>query len=283
MIQGGDKQVRAEIAAYSAKLAARGWVANHDGNLSVRAGDGYLATPTAFAKAAVTPDDVIGVGEGGKVTSGKHRVFSEWNLHATCYGARPDVKAVVHAHPPMATGFSVSGARFLERPFMAEPVVSLGAGIPTAPFAAPGPGACAALPALLAEHDAMLLANHGVLAVGATLEQAYLRLELVEHLANIAYFAHHTGGIRPLPESAIAALLEARTKAGLGPAARKPAASATDLGRTGGSPPVVVACGPAPPDATVRVLEKPRAAAQPSAHEIASIIREELARALKSR
>ena len=258
MSLGAERKLRAEVADISARLYRKGWVANHDGNVSVRSGDRFLATPTAFSKAAVTPDDVLTVDAAGKVVQGRHRVFSEWNLHAACY-ARPDVHAVVHAHPPMATGFSVSGARLLEKPFLAEAVVSLGPGIPTTAFAAPGPAAAAALAPLLAEHDAVLLANHGVIAVGADLEQAYLRLELVEHLANIAYFAHHTGGVRALPDAALPALLEARKKAGLGPAARAPAGSAA-------------LATPTTPPPAAPVAKSP---------DLATIIREELVRTLQ--
>ncbi|MCC6996817.1 MAG: class II aldolase/adducin family protein [Deltaproteobacteria bacterium] len=266
---GAERALRAALVEISHRLHRKGWVANHDGNVSVRAGAGrFLATPTAFSKATVEVDDILtiggdGAGAGaGKVLAGKHRVFSEWNLHATCY-ARPDVMAVVHAHPQMATGFSISGARFLERPFIAEAVVSLGPGIPTVPFAMPGAAAAAALAPFWAEHDAVLLANHGVITVGADLEQAYLRMELVEHLANIAYFAHHTGGIKPLPEAALAPLLEARKKAGLGPAARAP-----------GNPAVLAT-------AATPVPTPSAASGRPDAAALAQIIRDELTKALQ--
>lgn len=258
---GAERALRAELVEISHRLHRKGWVANHDGNLSVRTGAGrFLATPTAFSKATVEVDDILTVDGAGKVLAGKHRVFSEWNLHATCY-ARPDVMAVVHAHPQMATGFSISGARFLEKPFIAEAVVSLGPGIPTVPFAMPGAAAAAALAPFWAEHDAVLLGNHGVITVGADLEQAYLRMELVEHLANIAYFAHHTGGIKPLPESALAPLLEARKKAGLGPAARAP-----------GNPSVLATANTPVPAPTP---------GRPDAAALAQIIRDELTKALQ--
>src|SRR5262249_28865684 len=160
-----------------------------------------------------------------------------------------------HAHPPAATGIACSGGRQLERPFIAEAVVSLGPSIPTVPFAAPGAAACAALAPFVGAHDAVLLGNHGALALGADLEQAYLRLELVEHMAQIALHAERAGGVRPLPENALAPLLEARAKAGLArpAAAQKP----------------VVACAPSP-TADVPILG-----------DLATIIREELARELK--
>jgi L-fuculose-phosphate aldolase len=251
---------RAELADYAQRLHARGWVANHDGNLTARLGEGrYLATPTATSKAAVRADSLLVVDEAGARVSGRGKPFSELGLHLTVYRRRPDVQAVVHAHPPTATGFAVAGVE-LSEPMIAEAVVSLGAGVPTVPFAAPGEAANQALAPFVAGHDAVLLGGHGVLAWGADVEQAYLRLELVEHLARIALVARQLGGIRPLPAAVIPALLEARRKAGLGLAA--------------GSEPIktVVACAPAPPGADVKVYE-------PGA-DLATIIRQEIAAAL---
>ena len=116
-----------------------------------------------------------------------------------------------------------SGSPVLERPFMAEAVVSLGQTIPTIPFALPGADAATALAPWVTMVDAALLGNHGVIAWGADVEQAYLRLELVEHLARTAVIAEAAGGVRPLPESALPKLLEARAKAGLGAAAEQAA------------------------------------------------------------
>jgi L-fuculose-phosphate aldolase len=201
-------------------------------------------------------------GKGKPVGAGKP--FGEIGLHLTVYQRRPDVAAVVHAHPPHATALAVSGSRLLERPFIAEAVVSLGASIPTVPFAPPGPAACAALAPHVDAVDAVLLGNHGVLAWGADLEQASLRLELVEHLARIALAAQAAGGVQPLPESAIPPLLEARAKAGLGMAAER----AADAGRP------VVACAPAPHAAVATV-------APGGASELTRIVQEELLRALR--
>jgi L-fuculose-phosphate aldolase len=245
-------------------LHARGWVANHDGNVTCRLdSDRFLASPPGVSKRLVTAAGLLVVDDDGKRVSGDGKAFSEIGLHLTVYKNRPDVRAVVHAHPPAATGIACAGGRQLERPFLAEAVVSLGASIPTVPFAAPGAEACAALAPFCTGCDAVLLGNHGVLAWGVDLEQAYLRLELVEHLARIALEAERAGGIRPLPESAIAPLLQARRNAGLGGAAplQKP----------------VVACAPAP-HADVPILA-PGKAKPP---ELADIIREELLRALGS-
>ena len=221
-----DVALRAELAVYSRRLHARGWVANHDGNVTVRLGGGrYLATPTATSKAAVGAEDVLIVDEAGAKISGRGKPFSEIGLHLTVYRNRPEVNAVVHAHPPTATGFAAAGVE-LAQPIIAEAVVSLGVGVPTVPFGAPGASACNALQPFVAAHDAALLVGNGALTWGVDLEQAYLRMELVEHLAKIALVAQQLGGARPIPQAAIPALLEARRKAGLASGWRRPSSAA---------------------------------------------------------
>lgn len=267
------------VAEYAQRLHARGWVANHDGNVSVRDGDGrYLATPTATSKAAVRADGLVVVDDAGKQVGGRGKPFSEIGLHLTVYQNRSDVNAVVHAHPPTATGFACAGVP-LDDAFMAEAVVSLGAGVPTVPFAAPGVDACRALADFVREHDAVLLANHGVMAWGPDLETAYLRLELVEHLARVALVARQLGGVRPLPSTALPKLLEARAKAGLGLA--RPSSAPLPSGAPASK--VVVACAPPPPGSDVQIYDpkRARAAVLPSPGELADIIRQEIAAALK--
>jgi ribulose-5-phosphate 4-epimerase/fuculose-1-phosphate aldolase len=146
-------------------------------------------------------------------------------------------------------------------------VVSLGPSIPTVPFAPPGPAAAEALARFAADHDAVLAANHGAFAWGADLDTAYLRLELVEHLARIATLAQATGGVTYLPDSAIPSLLQSRARDGLGAAADR----AADLP---GKP--VVACAPAPHSPTPTIAPGRRA-------DVAALVREEILRALRER
>lgn len=212
-----DKKLRAELAAISRLLHQQGWVANHDGNASIRLDGNQLAcTPTAVSKRLIQEEDIITVDLAGQKLSGTGRPFSELNLHLAAYNARPEVKAVVHAHPVYATAFGTSGTPIAPT-FLPEAVVSLGLEIPTVPLAMPGEAAASALTPLLGRADAFLLAGNGVLALGADLEQAYLRLELVEHLCKIAHAAKPLGGPRPVPQEFLQKLLEARKKAGLGP------------------------------------------------------------------
>ncbi|MEW5848555.1 MAG: class II aldolase/adducin family protein [Myxococcota bacterium] len=216
-------RLRQDVARYAQMLHERGWVANHDGNVSVRDAPGeFLCTPTAWSKRLVTPEDVLVVDMSGKVRSGRRKPFGEWHLHKAVYTARPDAMAVLHAHPPTATGFAVAG-RSLGRPAIAEMVVSIGEEIPLLPFTPPR---CdkgdETLRKAVEIHDAVVLANHGVITLGDDLEQAFLRMELVEHWARILLTATQLGGAVPLPGDDVKKLLEARTKAGLGPQGRSP-------------------------------------------------------------
>ena len=264
------KPLRVQVAEVARQLHASGWVANHDGNVTARDGARFLATPTATSKRLIGERDVIEVDARGQV-HGRGKAFGELGLHLAVYERRPDVGCVVHAHPPHATAISASRSNPIERPFLAEAVVSLGPRIPKLPYAQPGDPARAALAPWCELVDAVLLGNHGVLAWGADPEQAFLRLELVEHLARIAIAAQAVGGVEPLPDAAIAPLLAARAKAGIGRAADRAVTTAAQL--LGESRPVV-ACAPAPhsPVPTVPPGGQPPA--------LATVIREEIARAL---
>lgn len=267
-----DRGVRARVVDTARELHRRGWVANHDGNVSARLGpDRFLVTPTATSKAKVEERALLEVDGKGVRAAGSGRPFGEIGLHLAVYAARPDVAALVHAHPPYATALACSGARLLERPFIAEAVVSLGPTIPTVPFAPPGPAAAEALARLARDHDALLAANHGAFAWAADLDTALLRLELVEHLARIATLAQATGGLTYLPESALPALLQARARAGLGAAADRAADRLT------AGPKAVVACAPAPHSSTPTIAPGEKRA------EVAALIREEIVRALREK
>lgn len=279
-----NRALAAEMVAASRLLHERGWVANHDGNVTAKDGARFLATPTATSKRAVTEASLVELDEGGKVVSGG-KVFGEIGLHLTVYERRPDVAAVVHAHPPMATAIASSrqGASLLARPFLPEAVVSLGPVIPRVPLATPGEPARAALAPWCEWVDAVVLANHGVMAWGASIEQALLRLELVEHLARIAVAAQPLGGVEPLADDMIRALMPARAKAGLGRAADRAEQTVerwlgADGAAAAGQARAVVACAPAPHSSTPIV--EPKRSALVSA-EVAAVVRDELLRALR--
>ncbi len=231
-------------------------MANHDGNISFRLSrNRIMCTPTGVSKGGVREEMVLILSGNGKILSGSGRPFSELNLHLAYLQARPDVNAVMHAHPPTATGFGVSGMR-LDKPFLPEAVVSLGPEIPTVPLSTPGPQAAQAMAPFIEEFDALLLAGNGVITCGVDLEMAYLRMELVEHLAHIALVAHQLGGIEPLPTQMLAPLLEARKRAGLGPEARQVLVSASVDKQHGG-------------------------ARKPSAAQLETVVRAEISRLLR--
>lgn len=215
-----EPQLRQQLHRYSRLLWEKGWVANHDGNLSARLPRGRLmCTPTALSKGDIAPQQMLVTDDTGKVLAGRLRPFSELNLHLAYYHARSDVGAVVHAHPPHATALGVSGVP-LDQPFLPEAVVSLGPMIPTVPLAAPGEAAVQAMAPYIDEYDALLLGGNGAITCGVDLEMAFLRMELLEHLARIVAIARPVGGPQPLPATLLQPLLAARAKAGLGPEAR---------------------------------------------------------------
>lgn len=206
--------LRADLVRFSQAVHGRGWVANHDGNLTCRYAEGQLlSTPTAVSKGAVSPEMLIVVSDqDGSVLQGTRKAFSELKLHLAAYQARPDIGAVIHAHPPQATGFAVCHTE-LDPSIMAEPIVSIGPRIPLVPFGLPGqPHLNEELAQALSQSDVVLLASHGVLAVGPDLETCMLRIELVEHIAKITLVARQLGGAVSLPPETVQALSDKHAK-----------------------------------------------------------------------
>lgn len=199
-----EEQLRADVSRTSQALHQRGWVANHDGNISARlAPDRLLATPTATSKGDITAAMLLVLDGKGQKVMGTRRAFSELHLHLAAFAARPDIGVVIHAHPPTATGFAVAHMS-LDPTIMAEPVVSLGPKIPLVPFHPPKSELLdRALATALQQADVVLLGSHGVLAVGGDCEQALLRMELVEHLARITVAARALGGAKKLEPALI--------------------------------------------------------------------------------
>lgn len=214
-----EHQLRREVAEVSRLVWERGWVANHDGNVTARLSPGrILATPTGLSKRVIDGEMLLVVDGGGRVLRGRLRPFSEIGIHLLVYRARPDVGCVLHAHPPHATARAATGAALPS--FLPEAVVSIGAETPLVPLAMPGREAEAAIEPFVRSHDAVLVEGNGVFSWGDDPEQAFLRMELVEHLARIAHLAEATGGVRELPRDMLDKLLARRAAAGLGPAGR---------------------------------------------------------------
>jgi len=208
-------QARRQIVEIGRRLWQRGYVAANDGNLSVRlGGDRIVVTPTGVSKGFLDPESLIVVNSAGVRVAGRSEPTSELRMHLFAYARRPDVHAVVHAHPPKAIGFSVAGAP-LGQCILPEVVLSLG-DVPTAEYATPTTHEVVeSIDRYVADYNAMVLKRHGVITLGADIEEAYRRMETVEHLAEIALTAKLLGGASPLSSEEVRGLLKVREKLGV--------------------------------------------------------------------
>ena len=175
------ESLRSDIVEIGRRMYARGYTASNDGNISVRLGsDRLLMTPKSVCKGFMTPDMMCVTDLSGKKISGDRDPSSEALMHLEVYRQRPDVQAVVHAHPPIATGFAVAGIP-LDRAVLAEYATPSTSELPEA------------VRKYIKAHDGMLLANHGALTVGADLYSAYYKMETIEHFAHISLVARMLG------------------------------------------------------------------------------------------
>jgi L-fuculose-phosphate aldolase len=207
-----EREYRREIVSFGKMLHQRGYVAAMDGNLSVRLDEHrILATPTAMSKGALRAADMVIVDPDGRLIAGRHNVSSEIAMHLLIYKLRPDVRGIVHAHPPTATGFAAAGMA-LNQPLVCEVVIGLGS-IPLARYGTPGtPELCESLEPLIPQYDAILMSNHGVVTYANTLHHAYMKMETVEHFAQIALVTHCLGRQQPLSEQDLEKLILTRSK-----------------------------------------------------------------------
>jgi L-fuculose-phosphate aldolase len=209
-----EHELRREMLRVGRLMWERGFVAATDGNLSARMGaDRLLVTASGVSKGFLSDEDLVVIRMDGETVSSYRgrdaRPSTEIALHLEVYRQRPDVNAVVHAHPPLATAFSIAGVS-LARCVIPEVIVTLG-GIPTAEYATPGtPEVPVSIRQAIGDYDAMILAHHGSLTVGDTLWEAYLRLEKVEHTAEITLAAQQLGQVNTLSPQAVEKLAEKR-------------------------------------------------------------------------
>jgi L-fuculose-phosphate aldolase len=211
-VAGKDRALRQDLVRFGKMLHAQGFVAATDGNLSVRLDQKrILVTPTGFSKGMMSPEDMVIVDLHGKKLSGFYNPSSEITMHLTIYRMRPDVGAIVHAHPCTATGFASAGIA-LDEPLCSEVVITLGA-VPLAPYATTGTMELSdSLRPYIPFHDAILMANHGVVAYGDDLCRAYMRMEAVEHYAKIVLAARQLGSARSLDSRELEKLVAVRTQ-----------------------------------------------------------------------
>src|ERR1700674_873124 len=207
-----ERPHRREMALFGQMLHQRGYVAATDGNLSVRLDDErIMVTPTGMSKSMLRPSDMVVVDLEGRRLAGNRNVSSELAMHLLIYRLRADVKGIVHAHPPTATGFAAAGVP-LNQPLVCEVVIGLGS-IPLAKYGTPGTPEFTAAPApLVPQYDAILMSNHGVVAYGPDLHHAYMKMETVEHFAQIALVTHLLGRQQPLGSEELGKLMAARSK-----------------------------------------------------------------------
>ncbi|HKV94122.1 MAG TPA: class II aldolase/adducin family protein [Candidatus Angelobacter sp.] len=209
---GKERALREELVSFGKMLHAQGFVAATDGNLSVRLDSSrVLVTPTGFSKGMMRQEDMVIVDLHGKKLSGFYNPSSEIAMHLTIYRMRPDVGGVVHAHPCTATGFASAGIA-LDEPLCSEVVITLGA-VPLAPYATTGTMELSdSLRPFIPFHDAILMANHGVVAYGEDLRRAYMRMEAVEHYAKIVLATRQLGSARSLDSRELEKLVAVRTQ-----------------------------------------------------------------------
>lgn len=200
-----ETSLRIAIIAVCQNLAGKELIAATDGNVSCRVGqDRLLVTPSGKPKGALKPFELLLLNDRGEILTGREKPSTEIRMHLEVYRRRPDVRAVVHAHPPMLTALTLAGMSFVAE---ALPEVWLTIGpVPTAPYATPCTAEVPdAIAPFLEKHHAILLERHGSLTLGTSLNEAYLRLEKLEHAARILYYANLLSKTPPvaLPQEAL--------------------------------------------------------------------------------
>jgi L-fuculose-phosphate aldolase len=215
-----EQTARREIVRIGQLLYERSYVVSSDGNVSVKLDDGRIvATPTMICKGRMTEESLAVTDAAGKPLTDR-KPSSELAMHLLIYGERADVRAVCHAHPPHGTAFAVAGLP-IDQPILSEVILTLGC-VPLAAYGTPSTDELTeAMRPLVKHHNALLMANHGAVAYGSDLWQAFDRLETLEHTARIAILARMLGGSKNLPADAIEKLINVREAAGyLGEGAR---------------------------------------------------------------
>lgn len=209
------QSIATEIVEICRRLHQRNMLAAADGNISYRLNDDeILITPSGIAKGFMQPDQMSVINLAGEVLKGKPS--SERLMHLEIYRSTPQAKAIIHAHPPTAIAWSIARPDLSKLPSECLSEVILATGdVPFVPYARPGTDQMGAvLKPYLPQHRALILRNHGAVAWGGDLEEAYRGMERIEHSAQILAMAHKLGGLHPLPAEEVAYLYELRKKIG---------------------------------------------------------------------
>src|SRR4026208_1059060 len=208
-----EQTARRDLLRICHLMYERSYVVSSDGNVSVQLDDGrILATPTMTCKGRMT-EDLIAITDLSGRALNDQRASSELAMHLLIYRARPDGRAVCHAHPPHGTAFAVAGLA-IDKPILSEVILTLGC-VPLTNYGTPSTNELTeAMKPFVKHHNALLMANHGAVAYGEDLWRAFDRLETLEHTARIAILAKALGGASDLPKDAIEKLINIREKAG---------------------------------------------------------------------
>jgi L-fuculose-phosphate aldolase len=210
-----EARLRRAICEIGKLCYARNYIVGADGNISVRTSDGtILITPAGAMKGFLEPHHIAHIDMQGRVVDGGPGASTERGIHVVCYAERPDMRAVVHAHPPHAVAMTIAGID-LQAPFIPEIIVTIG-GIPTAKFGTPGtPELAESIRPIVKCSDTLVMSHHGSVTMGANLLDAYKKLDMVEHTAKILWLAHTVGHAKPLPPEYVAKLLATREALGI--------------------------------------------------------------------
>lgn len=217
-----EQRLREEFVRIGGLMHAKGYVTATDGNISARLdADRFLATPSGLSKGFMSPDQMVVIGWDGRPVGASRygaardlKPSSEILLHLEAYRQRPDIRALVHAHPPIAVALSIAGIPIAPC-LLPEVIITLGS-IPTTEYATPSsPEGATVIREHIKTHDAVMLQRHGSVTVGGSPFDAYLKLEKLEHAADITFKLIQLGRQTPFPPGAVDKLLEMRNQAGL--------------------------------------------------------------------
>ena len=211
-----EARARSSVCEIGKICYQRGLISASDGNISVRlSDDSVIITAAGSMKGFLSMEQLTRVDLAGQIIEGPGKNSTETNIHLVCYQERPDIRAVLHCHPPHAVALSVAEID-MQMPIIPEMIVTIG-GIPTTPFATPGTSELGdSIREVVRCSDTLIMRNHGSVCVGSNLLDAFKKLDMLEHTAHILWLAHTVkGGLDPLPPEAVKKLLETRTMLGL--------------------------------------------------------------------
>lgn len=208
-------RLRSAICEVGKLCYSKGFIVGADGNLSARTSDGtVLITPAGAMKGFLQPEQIAHIDMQGRVLDDGPRCSTEAGIHLVSYRERPDVRAVLHCHPPHAVALTLAGID-MQIPLIPEIIVTIG-GIPTAPFATPGTDELPdSIRSIVRCSDTVVMQNHGSVTLGVNLLDAFKKLDMLEHTAKILWLANCVGTVKPLTPEAVAKLLDTRRKLGI--------------------------------------------------------------------